>query len=64
MPYALVATDERLFAGLADGELWESVDRGERWMRCEPRGDTLTELHARPPRRPSRLRPCPNSESG
>jgi hypothetical protein len=24
MPYALVATDGRLFAGLADGQLWEA----------------------------------------
>lgn len=46
MPYALVATEARLLAGLADGQLWESVDRGERWMRCELRGDALTELHA------------------
>ncbi|MGH3100957.1 MAG: WD40/YVTN/BNR-like repeat-containing protein, partial [Thermoleophilia bacterium] len=38
MPYALVVTGERLLAGLADGELWESIDRGERWMRCELRG--------------------------
>ena len=41
MPYALVATQERLLAGLADGQLWESVDRGERWMRSELRGDAL-----------------------
>ena len=46
MPYALVATQERLLAGLADGQLWESVDRGERWMRSELRGDALIELHA------------------
>jgi hypothetical protein len=31
MPYALVATDGRLFAGLANGELWESLDRGDVW---------------------------------
>jgi hypothetical protein len=36
MPYALVAADGgRLFAGLANGELWESGDRGESWGRCE-----------------------------
>jgi photosystem II stability/assembly factor-like uncharacterized protein len=34
MPYALVATHERLFAGLANGELWESSDRGDNWERC------------------------------
>ena len=31
MPYALVATDGRLFAGLANGQLWESRDRGDTW---------------------------------
>ena len=35
MPYALVAADDRLFAGLANGELWESPDRGDRWRSCE-----------------------------
>ena len=34
MPYALVATDDRLFAGLADGQIWESSDRGETWRAC------------------------------
>jgi hypothetical protein len=31
MPYALVATDGRVFAGLADGQLWESRDQGDGW---------------------------------
>jgi hypothetical protein len=35
MPYALVATDGRVFAGLANGELWESADRGDSWRACE-----------------------------
>lgn len=35
MPYALVAADGRLFSGLANGELWESPDRGDTWRRCE-----------------------------
>jgi photosystem II stability/assembly factor-like uncharacterized protein len=35
MPYALVATEGRLFAGLKHGELWESGDRGDTWQRCE-----------------------------
>jgi photosystem II stability/assembly factor-like uncharacterized protein len=35
MPYALVATDGRVFAGLANGELWESADRGDTWRACE-----------------------------
>jgi hypothetical protein len=34
MPYALVATESRLFAGLANGELWEGRDRGDNWERC------------------------------
>ena len=34
MPYALVATEDRLFAGLANGELWESADRGDSWRRA------------------------------
>jgi hypothetical protein len=46
MPYALVAADGRLFAGLADGQIWESVDRGDTWRACPLQGDALTELHA------------------
>jgi photosystem II stability/assembly factor-like uncharacterized protein len=46
MPYALVATDGRLFAGLADGQLWESRDRGETWSRCRLTGDKLGRLVA------------------
>jgi hypothetical protein len=46
MPYALVATDGRLFAGLADGQIWESNDRGDIWRKCTLAGDPLTELHA------------------
>jgi hypothetical protein len=34
MPYALLATDDRLFAGLSDGQLWESGDRGDTWRAC------------------------------
>jgi hypothetical protein len=44
MPYALVATDRRLLAGLADGQLWESTDRGETWRACPLEG--LTRLNA------------------
>jgi photosystem II stability/assembly factor-like uncharacterized protein len=40
MPYALVAADGGLFAGLANGELWESRDRGDTWQRCALHGDT------------------------
>ena len=36
MPYALVAAEDgRLLAGLANGELWQSRDRGDSWSRCE-----------------------------
>jgi photosystem II stability/assembly factor-like uncharacterized protein len=31
MPYALVAVDGRLFAGLSDGQIWESRDGGDSW---------------------------------
>src|SRR5919204_105027 len=46
MPYALVATEGRLFAGLADGQLWESNDRGDSWHACALEGDSLTRLNA------------------
>ncbi len=46
MPYALVAANGRLFAGLANGQIWESDDRGETWRACELEGERLTELHA------------------
>ena len=46
MPYALVAADGRLFAGLANGEIWESGDRGDTWRACAVRGDPLTALVA------------------
>ena len=51
MPYALVATRDRLVAGLANGELWESRDRGDSWRRCEVRGE-LTRLQALAPASP------------
>jgi photosystem II stability/assembly factor-like uncharacterized protein len=41
MPYALLATDGRLVAGLADGQLWESRDRGDTWTAMRLHGDTL-----------------------
>jgi hypothetical protein len=46
MPYALVAFEGGLVAGLADGQLWASENRGESWERYELDGDPLTELHA------------------
>ena len=46
MPYALAARGGRLFAGLADGQLWESTDRGYSWQACTLDGDRLTRLNA------------------
>jgi photosystem II stability/assembly factor-like uncharacterized protein len=46
MPYALVPAGDRLFAGLADGQIWSSADRGETWTACAIEGDELSELHA------------------
>ena len=46
MPYALVTNDGRVFAGLADGQIWESGDRGDTWRACTLEGDMLTRLHA------------------
>jgi photosystem II stability/assembly factor-like uncharacterized protein len=39
MPYALLALEDRLFAGLADGQLWQSLDRGDSWARCRLEDD-------------------------
>ena len=38
MPYALLAADGRLFAGLADGQIWESPRRRRQLGRASPRG--------------------------
>src|SRR5919197_6011244 len=46
MPYALVAAEGRLFAGLADGQLWESTNRGESWHACALEGEPLMRLNA------------------
>ena len=46
MPYALVAVDGGLVAGLADGQIWGSTDRGDTWQPLTLHGDRLTELHA------------------
>jgi photosystem II stability/assembly factor-like uncharacterized protein len=46
MPYALLAFEGGVVAGLADGQLWGSEDRGESWERYELEGDPLTGLHA------------------
>jgi hypothetical protein len=46
MPYALVSTERRLFAGLADGELWASMDRGNTWQASLLEGDRLPRINA------------------
>ena len=46
MPYALLATDGRLLAGLADGQLWESRDGGESWTPLRLGGDPVDSLVA------------------
>ncbi len=46
MPYALVATDGRFFAGLADGQIWETGDRGDTWTALRLQGDALRTLVA------------------
>jgi photosystem II stability/assembly factor-like uncharacterized protein len=46
MPYALLATEDRLLAGLSDGRLWESRDQGDSWMPLRLRGSQLDALVA------------------
>ena len=46
MPYALLAADGHLFAGFADGQLWDSAERGDTWRACALQGDTPTALLA------------------
>jgi photosystem II stability/assembly factor-like uncharacterized protein len=46
MPYALAFAGDRLFAGLADGVLYASDDRGETWRPLELRGASLPSVVA------------------
>jgi hypothetical protein len=46
MPYALVATERRVFAGLANGELWESGNRGDSWKALQLDGASLDAIVA------------------
>jgi photosystem II stability/assembly factor-like uncharacterized protein len=46
MPYALVAADVLLVAGLANGELWTSEDAGESWSRSDLHGPELNGIRA------------------
>jgi photosystem II stability/assembly factor-like uncharacterized protein len=46
MPYALAFAGDRLFAGLANGALYASEDRGDRWQRLVLDGDPLPRIGA------------------
>jgi photosystem II stability/assembly factor-like uncharacterized protein len=46
MPYSLVAFDGRLLAGLRNGDLWASGDRGETWEACPLAGEAPAQLLA------------------
>jgi len=46
MPYSLLAAERRLFAGLADGQLWESRDGGDSWTPMPLEGAALGALLA------------------
>ena len=46
MPYALLAADGHLFAGLANGQLWESHDEGGTWRSVRLEGVSLDSLVA------------------
>jgi photosystem II stability/assembly factor-like uncharacterized protein len=45
-PYALLATGDELFAGLADGSIYSSEDRGESWRALRLTGDAPTHVSA------------------
>jgi hypothetical protein len=44
MPYALGASSAGLFAGLADGRLYQSADRGESWEELPVRLDSVVAM--------------------
>jgi photosystem II stability/assembly factor-like uncharacterized protein len=46
MPYALDTANGRVFAGLADGQLWESRDRGDSWRSCPVRNGSPPAVRA------------------
>ena len=46
MPYALVTGEGLVFAGLADGRIWKSSDRGETWHALELGGARISSLVA------------------
>ena len=46
MPYSLVALDGRLIAGLRNGHIWQSADRGDSWESCRLTGEPPAQLQA------------------
>ena len=46
MPYALSTSGSRLFAGLGDGQIYGSRNRGETWEPLSARADAITALVA------------------
>jgi len=46
MPYALVAVDGRLLAGLRNGDAWQSADQGDTWQHCSLTGEPPAQLLA------------------
>jgi photosystem II stability/assembly factor-like uncharacterized protein len=46
MPYALAATDDALLAGLADGRVLSSGDRGDSWTELDVRVGSITAMAA------------------
>jgi hypothetical protein len=46
MPYSLLTTGDRLFAGLADGQLWQSRNQGDSWSALQLGEDGLDALLA------------------
>jgi hypothetical protein len=46
MPYALAFGGDELFAGLSDGRIWSSPDRGDTWHQLELDGSPLPRVQA------------------
>ncbi len=46
MPYALAMDQSTLWAGMRNGEIWYSVDRGDNWQRATSVGEELNGIRA------------------
>jgi photosystem II stability/assembly factor-like uncharacterized protein len=46
MPYALVAADGELYAGLSDGRIYRSGDGGDSWEQLALTGDPVARIVA------------------